>query len=190
MTIPPAQQTQTDLLELNQLTTHATKNLPELLRRARIPTGPDGYPTNTLNDQPPGTRLDDQGHPIPPLTDPTGELATQRDHTAQHDMVTLWGTQAATELHEALSHLRHLTRLIALANRVEEESRGRENTSRSCAGCARVVAQSANDRLRSGLCDACRKWKRRRETETGQLLSTHDVARARMPGPDEHRGEP
>lgn len=44
----------------------------------------DGYPTRSMNRSAPGNVLDDEGIPMPPRSDPVGELVVDQD---EHDVV-------------------------------------------------------------------------------------------------------
>lgn len=63
---------------INAITTADLHRLPAAINRARA-WAADGYPRSSLGGNQPGTVLDDQGYPMPPRTDPTGELVVALD---------------------------------------------------------------------------------------------------------------
>ena len=74
-------------------------------------------------------------------------------------------------LHEYAALVRHGQELVALVLdlcHTDTSSFGRQATGADCLGCARFVPGTPNDRLRSGLCDKCRKaYERASSSVTG-----------------------
>jgi len=125
----------------------ACRDLPSAFaacRRLVSETTKDGYPTSSLNTGGPASVLDDQGVPMPPLSDPVGELATEpveanpalnayRRAKALERRAIATAKRAEREADEALSLLRRAT--AAPKDEPEAET---DDTDLWCSICIKV----------------------------------------------------
>ena len=140
---------------------------PELIRLAQMSAVPDGYgaggsgtiqstdvadPTLRTAARRNGWRLDgkDDDEPDGPPWVP-------------NDRVNEWLDELFLQVTQAAARLRRIHQLDYLVEHRGDGRVGRQVTGGECLCCERYVSGSASDRLRSGLCETCRKaydrWK-------------------------------
>lgn len=107
-----------------------------------------GYPTSSEGPSSKGA-----------VSDPTFRSAVERDPFLVRGVSF---EQWLKRYHEAACALIELAHLLApIDPKAEERARARQSTVQVCSACGRDVLNTADDRLRKGYCDACRKaWER------------------------------
>lgn len=127
---------------------------------------PDGYPSRASGAEPSTGRTnvtDDEGVPIPPRSDPTGELVAGRDEDRVFDALVL----AECEVRAARQGLENArNRLVAALHPPEslDDARADARSREWCWSCLRgqVFAPVYRERDRSGqrtpLCRSCWEW--------------------------------
>lgn len=105
--------------ERGHTTMRSMPNVATLLDWIRAATR-DGYPLRSMGDHSAASVLDDHGDPMPPLSDPTGELAVQDDRVA--DPIRYSGDTVVRGITGALGDLRMARdALMKLSTRLEPE---------------------------------------------------------------------
>lgn len=141
---------------------------PEMIRLAKLPTTEeDGWPASSWGRPPGGatTVLDENGDPMPAVSDRTGEKATdlieenEAPDWVENRLFALFGAVAGARGQTSTAYN---TALVIQAR--ADQRKGRHVTGGDCLACERYVSGSKDDRLVTGYCEACRKaWERWRE---------------------------
>lgn len=145
---------------------------PGLLRRAKERTR-DGYPTSSMGGEGgPGSVLDDQGVPMPPLNDPVGELVVA-------DVMADPVRRSARDLLDGvLQAHRQLTRAVATVTDIDDDI----HPPTGCTSCARFDVWSII--FRAARCRFCYDWRRADPTLQDppelEVLAHHDRRHARV----------
>lgn len=110
----------------------------------------DGYRTQRLDVGAPSTVLDDEGHPMPPLSDPTGELAASDAKVA--DPIRYLGEDALRGVTGALGDLRMVRNALISCSRFFDTNPGEPG----CSSHARIQDWEPVDR--NGRCAWCYRF--------------------------------
>lgn len=128
----------------------------ELARRSTLTQGHDGYPAATSN---PGTHGGDTSRP----TETTAVATIDGDWHPDRDPQQTAITQIRRSLTAIAREATSASRAHQLVRHITDGRRGRETTVAECLCCHHTVTGLADDRIRAGLCNACRvawdRWK-------------------------------
>jgi hypothetical protein len=128
----------------------AHDTLVELWRRAEQGSDADGYPASSMGS---GVHTSD--------ADSSTETAALADDSPDEVIAAL--VEACAEVAEMHGLARRVGRRLKFAKARGESHRGRQATGGDCGCCDTFVSGAPEDRMRSGLCEACyRSWLRYR----------------------------
>jgi hypothetical protein len=128
----------------------------ELARRSTLTQGHDGYPPSTGS---PGGHGGDVSRP----TETTAVATVDGDWRPDRDPQQTAITQIRRSLTAIAREATTASRAHQLIQHITDGRRGRETTVAECLCCHHTVTGVADDRIRGGLCNACRtawaRWK-------------------------------